>query len=238
MYERIRTTFMNQTKQHEYWQNGIGLVEIAIALVVIGIMIGAVIQGKHLIDQAKVNNIITEVQNTRLKVQRFTQKYGFLPGDFPFASRDIEATLPNGAGTGQLNGNPFTVDSNAGKFWIHLNAADGIPYTPSSQLNYGNGLTECGVGGGYTVTFTPIESMPGNWLVLGTKHQDASGEGVLLTPEQAQYIDKKLDNGSPLTGRVRSLDVNHQTTGKCIKDGRYNLSISEKACVMYFNIDE
>jgi hypothetical protein len=61
---------------------------------------------------------------------------------------------------------------------------------------------------------------------------------VLLTPEQAQFIDKKLDNGSPLTGRVRSLDAKHQTSGKCIKDGLYNLSISEKACVMYFNIDE
>jgi hypothetical protein len=228
---------MNQTKKQRYSQEGIGLVEIAIALVVIGILIGAVIQGKHLIDQARVNSIITEVQNTRLKVQRFKQKYGFLPGDFPFASRDIQSTLPNGSGSGQLNGNPFSPESNAGRFWIHLNAAEGIPYTPSTQLNYGDGLTECGLGGGYTVTHCPIDSMPGNWLVLGTK-DESLGEGVVLTPEQAQYIDKKLDNGSPLTGNVRSLEAKHQTNGKCIKDGKYNVSTSEKACVMYFNIDE
>lgn len=229
---------MKKTSKQKHWQEGIGLVEIAIALVVIGILIGAVIQGKHLIDQARVNSVITEVQNTRLKVQRFKQKYGFLPGDFPYASRDIESTLPNGAGTGQLSGNPFSTDSNAGKFWIHLNAADGIPYSSSTPLNYGEGLTECGLGGGYTVTYTPTESMPGNWIVLGTKNE-SSGEGVLLlTPEHAQFIDKKLDNGSPLTGRVRTLDAKHQTNAKCIKDGRYNLSTSEKACVMYFNIDE
>ena len=238
MSERIRTTFMNQTSKHNYWQEGIGLVEIAIALVVIGILIGAVIQGKHLIDQARVNSVITEVQNTRLKVHRFKQKYGFLPGDFPHAARDIDSTLPNGAGTGQLNGNPFSIDSNAGKFWIHLNAAEGIPYSPSTSLNYGEGLNECGLGGGYTVTHSPTESMSGNWIVLGTKQNDTSGEGVLLTPEHAQFIDKKMDNGSPLTGRVRSLDAQHQTRGKCIKDGRYNLSTSEKACIMYFNIDE
>jgi hypothetical protein len=160
---------MNQISKQKYWQEGIGLVEIAIALVVIGILIGAVIQGKHLIDQARVNSVITEVQNTRLKVQRFKQKYGFLPGDFPYASRDIQTALPNGVGTGQLNGNPFSSDSNAGKFWIHLNTADGIPYTPSTNLNYGDGLPECGLGGGYTVTDTPTESMPGNWLAWALK---------------------------------------------------------------------
>ncbi|MCP5322842.1 MAG: hypothetical protein H6492_02410 [Candidatus Paracaedibacteraceae bacterium] len=47
-----------------------------------------------------------------------------------------------------------------------------------------------------------------------------------------------MDNGAPLTGNVRSLDADRKTTGKCIIDGRYNLSTSEKACVMYFNIDE
>lgn len=229
---------MNQTLKQKYWQEGIGLVEIAIALVVIGILIGAVIQGKHLIDQARVNSIITEVQNIRLKVQRFKQKYGFLPGDFPYASRDIQSTIPNGEGTGLLNGNPFSADSSAGRFWLHINAADGIIYSLSKTLNYGDGLTECGLGGGYTAISNPMESMQGTWIVLGSKTSDSSGEGALLTPEQAQFIDKKLDNGSPLTGRVRSLDINHQTSGKCIKESRYNLSTSEKACVMYFNIDE
>lgn len=229
---------MNQTLKQRHLQAGVGLVEIAIALVVIGILIGAVLQGKHLIDQARLNSVITEVQKVRLNVQRFKEKYGFLPGDFPYASRDIRSDLPNGEGSGILNGNPFAKDSSAGRFWLHLNAANGNALLSAVALNYGDGLIECGFGGGYTVVSNPIESMQGHWLVLGSKVNETSGEGILLTPEQAQFIDKKLDNGSPLTGSVRSLDANRQSSGKCIKDGRYNLSSSEKACVMYFSIDE
>jgi hypothetical protein len=229
---------MNQSLKQRHWQAGVGLVEIAIALVVIGILIGAVLQGKHLIDQARLNAVITEVQKARLNVQRFKEKYGFLPGDFPYASRDIRSDLPNGEGKGILDGNPFSIDSNAGRFWIHLNAANGNAILSAVSLNYGDGLIECGFGGGYTVASTPIDSMPGHWLVLGIKINDTSGEGAVLTPEQAQFIDKKLDNGSPLTGSVRALDANRQTAGKCIKDGRYNLSNADKSCVMYFSIDE
>lgn len=229
---------MNQTLKQRHWQTGVGLVEIAIGLVVIGILIGAVLQGKHLIDQARLNAAITEVQKVRLNVQRFKEKYGFLPGDFPYASRDIRSDLLNGDGRGVLDGNPFSADSSAGRFWIHLHASNGNALLSAVSLNYGDGLIECGFGGGYTVISSPIESMPGHWLVLGSKVNEASGEGVVLTPEQAQFIDKKLDNGSPLTGTVRSLDANRQTSGKCIKDGRYNLSNSDKSCVMYFSIDE
>jgi hypothetical protein len=229
---------MDQTLKHKHWQAGVGLVEIAIVLVVIGILIGAILQGKHLIDQARLNAVITDVQKTRLNVQRFKEKHGFLPGDFPFASRDIRSDLPNGDGSGIFSGNPFSADSSVGKFWIHLNGTNGSPASSTSTLTYGDGLIECGFGGGYTVISNPIESMQGHWIVLGSKASDTSGEGVLLTPEQAQYIDKKLDNGSPLTGAIRSLDANRQTTGKCIHEGRYNLSNCDKACVMYFSIDE
>lgn len=229
---------MNQTSKEKYWQEGVGLVEIAIALVIIGILIGAVLQGKYLIDQARLNAVITDIQKIRLNTQRFKEKYGFLPGDFPYASRDIHADLSNGEGSGTLTGNPFSPASSAGRFWLHLNAAHGGALMTTSTLNYGDGLPECGLGGGYTIVSNPIESMPGQWIVLGTKASDSSGEGILLTSEQAQFLNKKLDNGSPLTGNVRSLDANRNTSGKCIKDGRYNLSNSEKACVMYFSIDE
>lgn len=229
---------MNLTLKEKYWQKGVGLVEIAITLVVIGILIGAVLQGKHLIDQARLNAIITEIQKIRLNVHRFKDKYGFLPGDFPFAARDIHTSVPNGEGNGTLTGNPFSLDSSAGRFWIHLNAFNKVIVSAPNTLRYGVELPECGLGGGYTIVSDPIETMPGPWIVLGSKKSDESGEGVLLTPEQAQFINKKIDNGSPLTGSVRSLDADRELTGKCITDGRYNLTNSEKVCVMYFSIDE
>jgi hypothetical protein len=131
------------------------------------------------------------IQKIRLSVQRFKEKYSFLPGDFPYAARDIRSDLPNGSGTGVLSGNPFSADTSAGRFWVHLNAANGSKELSTSILNFGDGLIESGCGGGYTVISNPIESMPGHWIVLGSKANETSGEGVLLTPEQAQYIDKK-----------------------------------------------
>jgi hypothetical protein len=230
---------MRLTQAAKQWQKGIGLVEVAIALVVIGILVGAVLQGKKLIEQAHLNAIITDVQNIRLKTQHFKEKYGFLPGDFPFASRDIDTSLPNGEGNGALTGNPFAIDSSSGRFWMHLNWANGNCNAASgATLIYGDGLPSCGLGGGYAITSAPIPEMSGNWIVLGTKASDSSGEGVLLTPEQAQYINKRLDNGSPLSGSVRSLNADHALEGKCIVGGRYNLTTSERVCVMYFSLDE
>ncbi len=230
---------MQYNNNQRYWQSGVGLVEIAIALVVIGILVGAVLQGKHLIDQARLNTIITDVQKIRLNIQHFKEKHGFLPGDFPHASRDIHESLSDGEGCGILSGNPFLVDSSNGRFWTHLNAFNGISPSSSARiLRYGDELISCGFGGGYTIISTPTESMPGHWIVLGVKVGEDSGEGALLTPEQAHYINKKMDNGAPLSGAVRSLDTNRETHGKCIKDDRYNLSNNEKACVIYFSIDD
>lgn len=231
---------MQLTQLKRHWQRGIGLVEVAIALVVIGILVGAVLQGKKLIEQAYLNSIITEVQKIRLQTQQFKEKYGFLPGDFPFASRDINASLPNGDGSGALTGNPFAISSNSGRFWMHLNWANGNCSSASASgiLMYGEGLPSCGLGGGYSIVDTPIEGMEGTWIVLGNKKSDSSGEGVLLTPEQAKYINKRLDNGMPLSGGVRSLNADRAIEGKCVVEGRYNLTTSERACVMYFNLDE
>ncbi len=239
MAERFRTAFMNQTQKEKYWQEGVGLVEIAIALVIIGILMGALLQGKHLIDQARLNAIIRDVQKIRLDVQHFQEKHGFLPGDFPYASRDIHEDLVNGDGVGMLSGNPFTLTSSSGRFWSHLKSENGlIPPAENQTLRYGDGLIESGLGGGYTVAFDPVESMQGPWIVLGSKSGESSGEGALLTPAQASYINKKIGSGSPTSGSVRSLDSGRLSLGKCVKEGRYNLSNSEKSCVMYFSFDE
>jgi hypothetical protein len=105
------------------------------------------------------------------------------------------------------------------------------------KLNYGDGLPACGLGGGFTVVNDPIPDMQGTWLVLGAKRND-TGEGAILTPGNAFYIDKRLGNGDPKSGAVRALEEGRLTNGKCIVDGRYNLSEENKSCVLYFKINE
>lgn len=215
-------------------QKGISLVEMAVVLVVIGVIIGAVFKGADLLHSAKKQSTVAQIQQLLSNVQLFKEKYGFLPGDFPKASSDINESIPNGNGSGTLTGDPFSKSSPSGLFWAHLEAAE-LFHTamPNGEtLMYGDGLLPSELGGGFTVVYSPTPDMPGHWFVLGNKNGD-SGEDPSLTPEEASYINKKIDNGSPLSGKVRSLDIHRSSSGKCVAESHYNLKNKEKSCVMY-----
>ncbi len=221
-------------KHQRYYQSGMGLIEIAIVLVIVGLLIGAILQGRRLIEQAKTNAIISNLHKIQMNAQSFKQKYGFLPGDFPFASRDIHASIPNGAGDGMLIGNPFLKNSPAGLFWVHLTAMEDA-FIEETNLLFGEALMSTGFGGGYTLVQDPTPDMQGIWVVVGNRKED-SGEAPLLTPDQASYIDKKISNGRPNSGQVRSLGKN-RGPGKCIVENRYNLSNQDQSCVIYFKLE-
>lgn len=61
--------------------NGFTLVEISIVIVIIGLLIAGVIQGKSLIQSAKVSNAITLAQDISVALNAFKQQYHMLPGD-------------------------------------------------------------------------------------------------------------------------------------------------------------
>jgi hypothetical protein len=223
-------------QQHQrYYQKGIGLIEIAIVLVIVGLLIGAIFQGRKLVENAKLNAVVANLHKIQMNVREFKEKYGFMPGDFPFASRDIHPSVVDGNGSGVLNGNPFSIVSPAGLFWVHLAALEEIFIQEQQELMFGDTLMNTGFGGGYTIVQDPSQNMPGAWIVVGEKEND-SGEAPLFTPEQAAYIDKKISNGHPAYGQLRALGKN-RVPGKCIVDNRYNLTNKEQSCVLYFRLE-
>ncbi|MEJ5243931.1 MAG: prepilin-type N-terminal cleavage/methylation domain-containing protein [Desulfomicrobiaceae bacterium] len=60
---------------------GFTLIEIAIVLVIIGLILGMVFKGKQLIDQTRVKQL--EAQYTKIigALETFHERYGFYPGD-------------------------------------------------------------------------------------------------------------------------------------------------------------
>ena len=62
-------------------QAGFTLVEIAIVLVIIGLLLGGVLKGQELINSAKVKNFATDFRNTPLFIYGYQDKYKRLPGD-------------------------------------------------------------------------------------------------------------------------------------------------------------
>jgi prepilin-type N-terminal cleavage/methylation domain-containing protein len=123
-------------------QQGFTLVELAIVLVIIGLIIGGVLVGKDMIDAAKVQAQITQIQTYKTAVAVFQLKYdNYLPGDIPdpvasrygFAARGQYAA--NGNGDGVLKGIGGLASMACG-FCI----AGGEPVMFWSDLTYANGM--------------------------------------------------------------------------------------------------
>jgi prepilin-type N-terminal cleavage/methylation domain-containing protein len=66
--------------------NGFTLVELAIVIVIIGLLVTGVLQGQELIRQSRINNTISQIKNYDAVVNTFKAKYNALPGDISKAS--------------------------------------------------------------------------------------------------------------------------------------------------------
>ena len=74
---------------------GFTLVEIAIVLVIVGLLIGGVLQGQALISSAKSNSIIKKMQSLQTAYYSFQDRYGAVPGDLANASTIIGGSAAN-----------------------------------------------------------------------------------------------------------------------------------------------
>lgn len=135
-------------------QAGFTLIEIAIVLVIIGLLLGGVLKGQELINSAKVKNFATDFRNIPLFIYGYQDKYKGLPGDHhtvttsisgstlattPTASAGTNCTNPSGGSTCTGNGvidgvwTSTTATEETRLFWQHVRLA-GLaagPTTPS-----------------------------------------------------------------------------------------------------------
>ena len=84
------------------------LVELAIVLVIIGLITGGIIVGQALIETAKYRQQARQIETINAAVNTFKLKYGCLPGDCAFATRYFSATtqpekITNGNGNEMIN---------------------------------------------------------------------------------------------------------------------------------------
>jgi prepilin-type N-terminal cleavage/methylation domain-containing protein len=60
---------------------GFTLVELAIVLVIIGIILGAILKGQELIDNAKVKRLQNDLKGLEAAIWTFYDRTGYFPGD-------------------------------------------------------------------------------------------------------------------------------------------------------------
>ncbi|MDR2158266.1 MAG: prepilin-type N-terminal cleavage/methylation domain-containing protein [Holosporaceae bacterium] len=202
---------------------GFSLIEIAIAVVVIGLIAGFALKGRELINSAKLRSVADQINTFRAAVQGFVDKYGALPGDFTAAREMIDDSLENGPGNGVISST-----EDAKRFWRHLAAADLI------NLELINGYPVSKVGGYYTAS-SEIPNHSGIWIVLCKSTVDNHNFVGILSPEESYSIDKNNDTGNPTTGEIRAIKSS-AATGECFIGSKYNFKNKNKDCVLLFRI--
>jgi len=202
-------------------QSGFTLVEIAIVLVIIGLLLGGVLKGQALINNAKVKNFAQDFRSIPLFIHAYQDKYRAIPGDHatanPVLTGATNATTPGTSGgsacaggvcrgNGVIDGtwNSTTPTDETFLFWQHVRLA-GLSSGPThvADPNFIPKNTDGGIigiesgssatGGAY------ISGMAPNYL--------ACSSGIL--GRFAKRLDITLDDGNTETGSVRVVTSNH-----------------------------
>jgi prepilin-type N-terminal cleavage/methylation domain-containing protein len=85
-------------------QAGFTLVEIAIVMVIIGLLIGGVLKGQAMIQNAKVKRVVKQGDELRAAIMTFYDKYGVYPGDENLPNIPPQGADNEGNGSGQIGG--------------------------------------------------------------------------------------------------------------------------------------
>ena len=191
-------------KNMKKMQSGFTLVEIAIVLVIIGLLLGGVLKGQELINSAKVKTFVNDFKTVPLFIYGYQDKYKALPGDDKTASAHLgtsvslltptSTTLGNGRIEGKFDSETNTDESVA--FWQQVrvaNLASG-PTDFSDATKIAAALPTNADGGRVGIqSDVPISGMTGSYFICSKGIQG----------KFTKQIDITMDDGNTATGSVR-----------------------------------
>ncbi len=190
-------------------QTGFTLIELAIVLVIIGLLLGGVLRGQELINSAKVKNMARDFQNVQVYIYGYQDKFKALPGDDAAAATHITGANPGttgtlGNGVIQGNWNTATNGDESCVFWQHVRLAGLAPGSTVVNCAAGNTYQPRNADGGLigiqsVVGFTGTTVLPTAGGISGA--YVVCSDAIL--GKFAKQLDTTLDDGIGDTGSLR-----------------------------------
>ena len=195
-------------------QSGFTLVEIAIVLVIIGLLLGGILKGQELVQNARVRNLADQQNAVAAAYFAFQDRYRALPGDYAAARANIPNVIADpqpttGQGNSQITGEERVFA------WHHLTNAGFIacpvcsanpaataatPGANNSPVNAYNGFMLLEYANNYAVVLPAVAA--------NVNHLKS---GLQVPSNIMAEVDRKLDDGSPATGHFRNSDTSPAT---------------------------
>ncbi|HEY8085696.1 MAG TPA: prepilin-type N-terminal cleavage/methylation domain-containing protein [Methylophilaceae bacterium] len=196
-------------------QSGFTLIELAIVLVIIGLLLGGVLKGQELITQGKIKNVIADFNGITAAYYGYQDRYKAIPGDDPNSGTRWSLTALTGTGHG--NGDGQLDSATPGTYNQNIAAPTATDGTQETSL-FWRDLRLSGFVGG-TGGSNPNNAVAGlvgvqqgNDLLKSTAAATAGTgfTGLIICssniPDKiAVAIDTTLDDGNPQTGSVRAV---------------------------------
>ena len=205
-------------------QRGFTLVEIAIVLVIIGLLLGGILKGQELINSARVRNVADQVIGIQAAYYGFVDRYRAIPGDW---GSGLASAAINGVATG--GDNDGRIADATGQcaevlaVWEHLSKAGFL----TGRYNGGGTCPP----GANTTDQAPRNAFNG-FLAMST-NTDPTGQGTtaklhlntgnLIPINIARELDVKLDDGVASQGALRGIGTGTAPAGTYVQ--------SDAACV-------
>ena len=192
-----------RSKHH---QTGFTLVEIAIVLVIIGLLLGGILKGQEMITQARIKNVANDFNGITAAYFSYQDRYKAVPGD-DGAANPRWAAAKNGGGNGALGGlynatfpgDPvgMTVDNTSNEslnFWWHLRLA-GFVAGPTSGA--GSASPPSNAVGGIVGAQSAGMGLPGN-IICSSNIPDKIAVAV------DNQLDDQRSNGGNMRGQLQT----------------------------------
>ena len=219
------------TSRQKLTQAGFTLVELAIVLLIVGLLISGILKGQELIENSRTTATIQQIKSYEAAVNTFRDSYNALPGDIRLPQTRVPGCTA-GVGCNNLGDGNGTIGATANvgaaqavltderaQFWLHLalaNLVTGIvpDYATDPNPAWATTLPAGRIAGGFLVGFengaaavgaANVGAANGHYVTLQASPAVAAttpNTGTALTSDRAAQIDRKLDDGQPGTGDV------------------------------------